>query len=197
MPNLVRACLNVCSLVFAVLVGLAAGPARTADLWGGDGDVVALAAENGVLYVGGNFRTLAPPTGALVAIDPATGASSLALGRIAAVSAVAGGVRAAAPDGAGGWYVGGRFSIAGGVLHQNLAHVLSDGSVDPAWNPTTNQTVRAIVVIGSTVYVAGEFTQVNSTGRNRLAALDATTGALTGWNPNANGLVECMVAQAD
>ena len=38
-------------------------------------------------------------------------------------------------DGAGGVYLGGRFSLVGEVPRQALAHVLANGTVDPSWNP--------------------------------------------------------------
>ncbi|GIW09481.1 MAG: hypothetical protein KatS3mg061_0538 [Dehalococcoidia bacterium] len=45
--------------------------------------------------------------------------------------------------------------------------------------------VYALAVSGSTVYVGGGFTSVGGQTRNRLAALDAATGNVTSWNPNA------------
>ncbi|MFY8001756.1 MAG: hypothetical protein ACOVSW_24400 [Candidatus Kapaibacteriota bacterium] len=63
--------------------------------------------------------------------------------------------------------------------------------------PTFNNTVRAIAISGTTIYVGGSFTQATdapanggmTATRNFIAAIDATTGALLPWNPNANGLV--------
>ncbi|MCU0424161.1 MAG: IPT/TIG domain-containing protein [Candidatus Kapabacteria bacterium] len=57
--------------------------------------------------------------------------------------------------------------------------------------PTFNGTVRAIAISGTTIYVGGDFTQAtnapsnggNTLTRNRLAAIDANTGALLSWNP--------------
>ncbi|PKQ28546.1 MAG: hypothetical protein CVT63_02095, partial [Candidatus Anoxymicrobium japonicum] len=58
----------------------------------------------------------------------------------------------------------------------------------------TNGTVLAVAATPTTIYIGGEFTTVGPQGgamqgRNRIAALDATTGALTGWNPGADGKV--------
>ena len=36
------------------------------------------------------------------------------------------------------------------------------------------------------LYIGGSFTSVNNTLRNRLAALDGATGALTTWDPNVD-----------
>lgn len=46
---------------------------------------------------------------------------------------------------------------------------------------------------GSTVYASGGFTFIGGQSRNRIAALDVTTGLATAWNPNANGTVSDMV----
>ena len=40
---------------------------------------------------------------------------------------------------------------------------------------------------GTTVYVGGRFDSIGGQPRNNIAALDATTGSATAWNPNANG----------
>lgn len=41
---------------------------------------------------------------------------------------------------------------------------------------------------GSTVYVGGGFGFIGGQPRNRIAALDATTGLATAWNPNAGAI---------
>lgn len=66
----------------------------------------------------------------------------------------------------------------------------------------TNGRVRAIVKTDDTVYLGGTFAQVTDTNgnvvaRNNLAAIDANTGKLKSWNPNANGPVETLEASAD
>lgn len=109
--------------------------------------------------------------------------------------AVKGEVRTVVPDGAGGFYIGGQFTCIGvpsgtctgpGVYaRSNLARILADGSVDPTWNPNADSPVLDLEVSGSTVYVAGSFTTVGGQSRNRIAALDTTTGLATAWNPNA------------
>src|SRR5262245_23701802 len=59
----------------------------------------------------------------------------------------------------------------------------------------TNGRVNSVVSDGSTIYIGGSFTHVGpamggaGATRNNIAALDATTGAATPWNPNANGEV--------
>ena len=58
--------------------------------------------------------------------------------------------------------------------------------------------VFGLALIGSTVYAGGNFTTINSTARTRLAAVNATTGALvTGWTPSADDEVTSLAAATD
>ena len=50
--------------------------------------------------------------------------------------------------------------------------------------------MTTLLVAGSAVFVGGEFDMVGGTARPHIAALDASTGALTAWNPGADGFVE-------
>jgi Ca2+-binding RTX toxin-like protein len=61
----------------------------------------------------------------------------------------------------------------------------------------TDGRVTAILASGDKVYLGGSFTQVDGVTRDHLAALDASTGQLTDWNPGANGNVLALAASAD
>lgn len=194
----------------AVLVAMAtllpAGPARgqTADpVWPGSryggtyyhaptGTVVVQCLVGDTLYVAGDF------TG----IGYRDGYGNSALGNFAAVEAAAGAVLegwpridgtvfALASDGAGGWYVGGKFSTVGGLARANLAHVLADRSVSP-WNPGASDTVAALLLDGATLYAGGRFAAAGGASRSNLAALDAASGAALAWNPGADERVNCL-----
>src|SRR5439155_5127180 len=68
-----------------------------------------------------------------------------------------------------------------------LAHISADGTLDLSWIPTADREVDALAVSGSTVYIGGAFTTVDGSTRNRLAAVDTSTAALSSWNPNVTG----------
>lgn len=86
------------------------------------------------------------------------------------------------------------FSIAaiGFFFSVTPALAVLPNNPDITWG--ANGKVRVIHRVGNIIYIGGDFTQlVNNTGqtmtRNRLAAIDATTGAPTSWNPNVNNSV--------
>jgi hypothetical protein len=65
---------------------------------------------------------------------------------------------------------------------------LAQPSVPDAGVPETDNVVYALVQSGNTVYVGGLFTTIGGLARNRLAAFDATTGAVdSSWDPDIGG----------
>src|SRR3954469_23434753 len=93
-------------------------------------------------------------------------------------------------------YLGGRFtavtpaaSTSGSVTRNHAAALsLATGQVLP-WDPNVNGTVQSLAVGNGRVYLGGSFSNVGGTARTRLAAVDATSGAvITGFNPRADGL---------
>ena len=150
-----------------------------------NGTVYASALSGNTLYIGGWFTHVGPATGGGVPIGTATAQP------VGTFPKVTGNVMATASDGAGGWFIGGNFTAVGGVARTNLAHVLADNSV-AAWDPgptfgAAAAYVYALAVSGSTVYVGGSFTNIGGQARNHLAAVDASTGLATAWDPNPTG----------
>lgn len=66
----------------------------------------------------------------------------------------------------------------------------------PDHTVTFNAQIFAVAYGDNTIYVGGDFTTAiidgHSTPRNRLAAIDATTGALLPWNPNADAQIRSI-----
>jgi hypothetical protein len=162
-----------------------------------NGVIEAIVHSEGVTYIGGSFTEVAPATGPGVGIG-AAGGTDLKWARIWGGASK---VSAVAPDGSGGFYIGGEFTHVGGVALKNIAHIKSSGEVEASWNPGANNEVKALVVSGQTVYAGGEFASIGGQARNRLAALCATAncdgagteaGHVTAWNPNMQSYVTAL-----
>ncbi len=106
-----------------------------------------------------------------------------------------GAVYAIAEGSDGSVYVGGQFTTIGGVSRNDVARILSDGSVDPDFNPNVIDgshyedmtEVRSLAFDNQagTLYIGGNFDTINgNVARNGLAAVDGQTGVVTGFNPN-------------
>jgi hypothetical protein len=144
--------------------------------------VQAMIQHGNTIYIGGSFTSVYANTGSGAVLDFPDWRPIAPYPRIDGV------VHAAVPDGAGGWYIGGTFTTVGSVPRSRLAHVRADGTVSP-WNPNAGSTVFCLAVSGNTVYVGGQFIAIGGQARNRIAAIDGTTGLATAWNPNANNIV--------
>jgi hypothetical protein len=92
-------------------------------------------------------------------------------------------------------YIGGQFTSVrppgapAGTQEVTRNHVAAFNFVKGKllkWNPNTNGTVRAIQVVGSTVYLGGSFTRVRGVGRARLARVNDTSGGVSKWKPGAD-----------
>jgi hypothetical protein len=106
------------------------------DLWVTNGDVESIVHSAGKIYIGGIFSQLGHATGGGVPLDATTAALPVEFPK------VAGRVYAVAPDGAGGWYIGGSFMSVGGLPRSNIAHVGSDLKVS-SWIPEADGRVPA------------------------------------------------------
>ena len=154
------------------------GRMRTAFNASTNGRVNALASDGSKLFVGGTFTTV----------------NGLSRGRVAAVDLVSGAVRTdwvanassivySLSVGGNRLYIGGTYSTIKNVPRTRVASVsLTNGDVDPAFNPGSDGTVRALraTTDGGRVVLGGSFTQVAGTARPYLVSVDGRTGAITG-----------------
>lgn len=85
-------------------------------------------------------------------------------------------------------YVGGQFSLAGGILANNIAKW--DGSSWSALGSGLNREVSAIAVIGNDIYVAGFFSLAGGVPVNNIAKWDGSTWSALGQG--VNELVLCL-----
>jgi beta-propeller uncharacterized protein DUF5122 len=182
--SLTVACAIIATIALSTLVMSAAHAQIIRDVWVPNGPVNAVALSGSTLYIGGAFTSVGPPSGNGVPLSASTGTAA------GPYPKVAGTVRVAVSDGAGGWYVAGAIGRVGGVV-RDLAHILADGSLSP-WDPNPDGLVNCLAVSGSTVYVGGYILHVGGQPRTGLGAVDAVTGAATAWNPNAGGIVYAL-----
>ncbi len=154
-----------------------------------DGPLGAIVQVGNTIYIGGRFTRVGPRTGPGVQVS-SSGTYTAGLAELSGegpnnyFGEV--GVGAVAPDGSGGWYVGGSFTHVGGVAETNLVHLEADLSVDPNFNAYADEEVTSILVSGSTIYIAGQFASVDGQPRSGLAALNAADGSVTAFNPNVS-----------
>ena len=161
---------------------------------GTDGQVRAIKFTSATrLVVGGTFTHLAgAATTDLGAVDADTGSSLPWQGHINyPVIGLANDALGVYVAGAGG---GGNFA----------AFAPATGA--PSWQGGTNGNVQAIGVAGGFVYLGGHFqtycgpqhgqhTCTTPIARNKLLAVNETTGALQAWNPSANSVLGVFALQ--
>lgn len=148
------------------------------DFWIPDGVVHAILETNGMIYLGGEFTSLSPNLPTTAMLNAVNGHADGMFPSIVGV------VYSAIPDGAGGWFVGGRFDRVDGAARTNLVRLLADNSVDPSWQAETDGPVYALKLVAGNLYLGGDFTHVAGLPRRKLAALDAASGTVTAWNPD-------------
>ena len=85
------------------------------------------------------------------------------------------------------------------VTRNRIARLNSDGTVDLGFNPNADNQVLSIAVqANGQILAGGLFTNIGGQPRNRIARLDAATGAADpSFDPNANADVESIVVQPD
>lgn len=93
-------------------------------------------------------------------------------------------------------FVGGSFTSVDGALRNNVAVCSVDtGNSNPiitTWNPNANNVLNSFASVGNTLYMAGTFTSVGGTARNRIAAFDISslsTVNLSTWNPSSSNTI--------
>jgi len=151
------------------------------DFWFPDGPVHAILATNGVVYIGGDFESVSR------ANTPTSGGFDRFSGSLDPdLPAINGAVHAIAPDGRGGWFVGGQFTLVDGQPRSNLVRLMPDKTVDPNWRADTDAVALALETKDDTLYVGGSFTLIGGLSRNHLAAVQSIDGQVTDWDPDVS-----------
>lgn len=162
------------------------------DHWPGpNGEVYSIHRTGNTVYYGGNFTEVGPITGSGAVIDESTAVANTTLPRIN------GTVNVTIPDGNGGWYVGGLFTKIGNSNISNLAHILSNNTVDMAFNPAPNNAINSLVLSGANLYIGGSFTTIQGISNNYLAKIEKATGVPLLWNAFCNNIVRTIQLYSD
>jgi len=171
-------------------------PSTVAPSWQTNGAVSAIAATNGVVYVGGDFTSVRPP-------GAAAGSGEVARNHLAAFNASTGAlitsfnhnvnaavkVLSISADGQT-VYAGGDFTTVDGTTRNRIAAFTASSGAMSAWNPNANGRVAGIAATASTVYVGGSFSTIGGRTERRVAALSPSTGAaLATFNTTPDNIV--------
>src|SRR5688572_16526316 len=157
-----------------------------------DGKVDAILPMGNRIYVGGSFTQVRNANESrvitrrgLFALDPATNKVDETFVADFAVNPERTqdrGVKAlAAAPGHNDWFVGGEFGILHGAVARKLVKLnAGNGALDPTFDVSVSAAVKDLVVHGSRLFLAGDFTSVGGQPRGGLAAVDAGSGVLVG-----------------
>ena len=162
-----------------------------------DDAVYAMAQSESTIYLGGFFRHVGgQPRVALAAVNATSGAVTPwdpELDSFVNALAVIGRTV----------YVGGGYSTIGGQSRNSLAAVDAISGAILPWNPDPSPGgviapyIYALAAVGDTLYVGGDFGAIGGLPRQNLAALDATTGVATSWDPSPDGLVWALAVNGN
>ncbi|MBI5530990.1 MAG: hypothetical protein HY918_05865 [Candidatus Doudnabacteria bacterium] len=153
--------------------------------WIPNATIWSTAKNSTTLFLNGDFSYIGPNNGHAAMFDKSSFALSGTVPKIDN-----GSVQKIISDGSGGWYLGGDFTKVNEQYIPGLIHVLSDGSLDTGFNAhmVMGEKVVSLLLDGSTLYVGGQFTRIGGKQRFGVAALSASTGLATSWNPSADGI---------
>ncbi|NLB54607.1 MAG: WD40 repeat domain-containing protein, partial [Lentisphaerae bacterium] len=149
-------------------------------------NTITLSSNGKRLFIGGNFETIAGfgrsyiaefdvEQGNITDFDPQANGEVYALA-LSSDDAIL--------------YVGGHFTEIGSETRKYIAAIKpDDGTVINSFVPDADDTVHALALSSddATLFVGGAFTDIAGSVRNRLAALDTTTGDVTDFEQNLGG----------
>ena len=168
--------------------------------------VVALAASDDTIYIGGNFQHVGgQPRNGLAAVSATSGLPTTWNPGISGLDNTIYGdpfVTAICVRGSTA-YVAGHFNSIGGQVRSGVAQVdLATGGVMP-WNPAPPPPsvgwadVTSLALCDSTVLLGGWFTTMGGQERSYCAEVSLTSGLATRWNPRSSGGVLSLGATRD
>ena len=161
-----------------------------------DGNIYSFTSSDDLVFYGGIFSKIGTCVGGGLPINIKTGViKNYPSGNFPEVD---GSVFTSEPDGNGGLFIGGEFWSVGGVLRNNFAHILSDGSVDPVIGSKTNfdGQINKILYDQETqrLFVAGAFTGAGRSIESSGAFFDKTNFKLKGNSKLISGVIMASIS---
>jgi trimeric autotransporter adhesin len=160
-----------------------------------DDFVQAMAVSNGRLFVAGYFGVIGAQTRSCVAsFDLGTGQLEAWNPNVQSSTIVQPTVFCLAVSGST-VYLGGGFSLVGGVTRVNVAAVDATTGLATSWDAHADYgfssgiplaSIQGMGIFGNTLFVGGNLINIGGQPRKFAAALDLTTGNATTWNPDPN-----------
>ena len=147
-----------------------------------NGTIRTIVNHDGINYIGGSFTKISKLTGfgALVKKSDADFYKNN--------PKVNGKISVVIPDGNGGWYIGGEFTMVGNTTRYRLAQIDKNGSLTN-WSPSVNMGlypyIYDMIKVNDKIYVCGSFTGINDIPRNYTACIDLS-GNITSWDPQVD-----------
>lgn len=192
--NVTNVFVSILSVLFLALINVAFSQQIIEDFWITNGNVYTLLRKDSLLFIGGSFSVVGPQVQNFSAINKN---DQKYYPEFPFVNGI---VKVIIPDGSGGWFIGGNFTMVGDSIRLGVAHILNNGSVS-SWNPQVSdefngRDVIDLVLHNNVIYIAGNFTIVNGVTRNYLAAVDIN-GNLLEWNPNPNWIVNSIAVSGN
>ena len=189
----------LCAL-FALLVLVPAAQATIATTpqvtWQTNGRVNTILQIGGITYVGGKFTEVSDHSGHTATVSNL--AAFNASGNYTGWTANANGtVKALATDGTGAVIVGGSFTQINGSGRPHVAKILANGTLvaKTTFAAEADGDVQALTVSGSTLYMGGQFQNVDGHARPWLGAVGVNDGNfVSGWTPFVDGRVDGLEA---
>jgi hypothetical protein len=177
------------TLVPSAMATIATRPEAT---WQVNGRVNAIMQIGGITYVGGKFTQAMSHNGATTHTVSDLAAFNSNGDFTGWAPSANGTVKAFATDGSGNIIAGGSFTQINGGGHAHLAEIQPSGAVvsKATWAGTADGDVQALAADGSTLYMGGQFANVDGQPRASLGAVSLTTGQLSAWNPFVDGRVD-------
>jgi uncharacterized delta-60 repeat protein len=191
----------------AILLGGSAAAAHGQSALDGfdpnaNGTIYAVVVQaDGKILLGGDFTTLSPSGGGVVARNRIARLNSDGTLDAAFDPNANAPVHSIAVQADGKILVGGGFSGAGsigGQTRNRIARLDATTGLADSFDPNANERVVSIAVqADGKILAGGFFTDMGGQMRNHMARLDATTGAADSFDPNANNPVYAIAVQSD